>query len=91
MGSPKGHQVRMPTPAQPTKHYGIGAVTSHTGETVVLLKRHTRRQEIAERLAALLDNPPTGTSSVAWDTAGTPADDEVEIVLRSAAGRLVLL
>jgi hypothetical protein len=32
---------------EPTKHYGIGAVNYHTGETVVLLKRHKRRKEIA--------------------------------------------
>jgi transposase len=34
---------------------------------------------------------PTGTIYVAWDNAGTHEDDEVEIVLRAAAGRLVLL
>ncbi|MGO8951441.1 MAG: transposase [Ktedonobacterales bacterium] len=42
----------IPTPAQPTKHYGIGAVDYYTGETVVLLKRHKRRKEIAVRAAA---------------------------------------
>jgi transposase len=90
MWSPKGQQVMIPTPAQPTKHYGIGAVDYHCGKTVVLLKRHKRRQEIAELLEALLDNHPTGTIYVAWDNAGTHADAEVEIVVR-AAGRLVLL
>ena len=40
MWSPKGQQVMIPTPAQPTKHYGIGAVNYYTGETVVLVKRH---------------------------------------------------
>ena len=91
MWSPKGQQVMIPTPAQPTKHYGIGAVNYHTGETVVLLKRHKRREAIAELLEALLDKHPTGTIDVAWDNAGTPEDDEVEIVVRAAAGRLVLL
>jgi hypothetical protein len=40
--SPKGQQVMLPTPAQPTKHDGIGAVDYYysTGATVVLLKRH---------------------------------------------------
>ena len=35
MWSPKGQQVMISTPAQPTRHYGIGAVNYHTGETVV--------------------------------------------------------
>lgn len=91
MWSPKGQQVMIPTPAQPTKHYGIGAVNYHTGETVVLLKRHKRRTEIAELLEALVEKHPTGTIYVAWDNARTHEDDEVEIVVRAAAGRLVLL
>jgi hypothetical protein len=38
----------IPTPAQPKKRYGIGAVDYHTGETVVLLRRRKRRREIAQ-------------------------------------------
>ena len=91
MWSPKGQQVKIPTPAQPTRHYGIGAVNYHSGETVVLVKRHKRRREIAELLQALVDKHPTGTIYVAWDNADTHADDEVEAVVRGAAGRLVLL
>jgi transposase len=91
MWSPKGQQVMIPTPAQPTKHYGIGAVNYQTGETVVLVRRHKRRREIAELLQALLDKHPTGTIYVAWDNANTHEDDEVEAVVRGAAGRLVLL
>ena len=83
--------MKIPTPAQPTRHYGIGAVNNHTGETVVLLKRHKRRQEIAEFLQALVDKHPTGTIFVAWDNATTHEDDEVEAVVRAAARRLVLL
>jgi transposase len=83
--------VLIPTPAQPTTHYGIGAVDYHTGETVVLLKRHQRRQESAELLHALVDQNPTGTIYVAWDHAGTHEEDEVEMVVRAAAGRLVVL
>jgi transposase len=89
--SPKGQQVMIPTPAQPTKHYGIGAVNYHTGQTVVLVRRHKRRREIAELLQALLDQHPTSTVYVAWDNANTHEDDEVEAVVRGAAGRLVLL
>ena len=89
--SPKGQQVMIPTPAQPTKRYGIGAVDYHTGETVVLIRRRKRRRETAELLEALLERHPTGTVYVAWDNSNTHEDDEVEEVLRGAAGRLVVL
>jgi putative transposase len=91
MWSPKGQQVMIRTPGQPTKHYGIGAVNYQTGETMVIVRKHKRRREIAELLQLLLDKHPTGTIYVAWDNAITHEDDEVEAVVRAAAGRLVLL
>src|SRR6266487_3694677 len=91
MYSPVGQQVMIPTPRQPDKYYGIGAVNYHSGETVVLFRRRKRRVEIAELLQALLDKHPTGTIYVTWDNAGTHEDDEVEAVVRAAAGRLILL
>ena len=91
MWSPKGQQVMIPTPGQPDKYYGIGAVNYHTGESVVLFERRKRRQEIAQLLEALVHKHPTGTIYVAWDNANTHEDDEVEAVVRAAAGRLVLL
>ena len=91
MWSPKAQQVMIPTPRQPEKRYGIGAVNSHTGETVVLFERRKRRREIAKLLEALVAKHPTGTIYVAWDNADTHQDDEVEAVVRAAAGRLVLL
>jgi transposase len=91
MWSPKGQQVMIPTPGQPTKHDGIGAVNYHTGETVVLFRRHKRRKEIAELLQALLEKHPDETVYVAWDNANTHEDVELEAVVRGAAGRLVLL
>ena len=81
----------IPTPMQPTRRYGLGAVNWHSGETVVLTRRHKRRREVAELLEAILEKHPTGTVYVAWDNASTHEDDEVEAVLRGAAGRLVLL
>ena len=81
----------IPTPGQPTKPYGIGAVNDYTGETEVIFRRHKRRREIAELLQRLLDKHPTGTIYIAWDNASTHEDDEVEAVVRSAAGHLVLL
>ena len=91
MWTPRGQQVMIPTPGQPHKYYGIGAVNYHTGETVVQFQRHKRRQEIAQLLEALVEKHPTGTIYVAWDNANTHEDDEVEAVVRGAAGRLVLL
>jgi transposase len=91
MWSPQGQQIMIPTPAQPHKRYGLGAVNYHTGETVVLFRRHKRRREVAELLQALVDRHPSGTIYIAWDNANTHMDDEVEAVVRAAAGRLVLL
>ncbi len=91
MWTPKAQQVMIPTPAQPRKHYGIGAVDYHRGQTVILIRRRKRRRETAELLDALLATHPTGTIYVAWDNASTHEDDEVEGVVRGAAGRLVLL
>lgn len=81
----------IPTPAQPKKWYGLGAVNYHTGETLVHIRRRKRRIETAELLQGLLDRHPTGTVYVAWDNASTHMDKEVEAVVRAAAGRLVLL
>jgi transposase len=91
MWSPKGRQVMIPTPAQPQRRYGIGAVNYHTGEAIVQFRRRKRRQEIAQLLEALLAKHPAGTIYVAWDNASTHEDDEVDDVVRAAAGRLVLL
>jgi transposase len=81
----------IPTPGQPTKPYGIGAVDYDTGATEVIFRRHKRRREIAELLQRLLDKHRTGTLYVAWDNAGTHEEDDVEALVRGAAGRLVLL
>lgn len=91
MWSPPGQQIMISTPGQPKKHYGLGAINYHTGETVVLFKRRKRRREVAELLQTLVDKHPTGTIYVAWDNASTPQDDEVEAVVRGAAGRRILL
>ena len=91
MWSPQAQQVMVPTPGQPHRYYGIGAVNYHTGGTVVLFERRKRRKEIARLLEALVEQHPTGTVYVTWDNADTHQDDEVEAVVRAAAGRLVLL
>lgn len=81
----------VPAPAQPTRRRGLGAVDRHSGETVAITRRHKRRREVAQVLEAPLERHPCGTVYVAWDDASTHEDDEVEAVLRGAAGRLVLL
>jgi hypothetical protein len=91
MWSPRGHQVMLPTPGQPYKRYGLGAVHDHTGETVVRCRRRTRRREVAERLQALVDTHLTDTIDVAWDHAETHAEAEIDAVVRAAAGRVVVL
>ena len=91
MWSPKGQQVMIETPGQPKKHYGIGAVNYHTGKTVVLIRRRKRRREIVELLQALLDRHPNEIVYVAWDNASSHQDDEIEAVVRGAAGQRVLL
>ena len=63
MWSPRGQQVMIPTPGQPKVHYGLGAVNYHTGETLVIIRRRKRRQEVAELLQMLVDKHPNGTGS----------------------------
>lgn len=91
MWSPRGRQVMIPTPMQPVRRYGLGAVNWHTGQTVVITRPHKRRREVAELLEALLQHHKEQRIYVAWDNASTHEDEEIEAVLRGAAGRLVLL
>ena len=91
MWSPKGQQVMIPTSGQPKKHYGIGGVNYHTGETVLLIRKRKRRPQMAEFLQTLPDKHPDQIVYVAWDNYICHQDDEVEAVVRGAAGRLVLL
>lgn len=81
----------IPTPRQPYKRYGLGAVNYHTGETVVIFRQRKRRQEVAQLLEAILHRHPHETVYVAWDNSSTHEDNEVEAVVRAAAGRLILL
>jgi transposase len=81
----------IPTPGQTNKRFGIGAVNYHTGETVVIICKRKRREQITELLTQLLVKHPTQTVYVAWDNADTPSGGEIEAVVRGAAGRLVLL
>jgi len=91
MWSPVGQQVMVPTPGQPKKRYGIGAVNYHTGDTVVMTQKRKRREQIVELLEKLVEKHPKEKVYVAWDNADTHSGGKVEEVVRAAAGRLILL
>lgn len=91
MWSSVGQQVMVPTPGQQHTYYGIGAINYFTGKTVVQFQRHKRRQEMAQLLEALVEKHPTGTIYVVWNNANTHEDDEVDAIVQTASGRLVLL
>jgi hypothetical protein len=74
--SPRGQQAMIPTPGQPYKRYGLGAVNSYTDETVVLFRRRKCCREVAERFQALVAKPSTGTIDVVWAHADTHADEQ---------------
>jgi hypothetical protein len=61
MWSLRGQHVMIPTPGQPYKRYGLGAVNYHPGATVVLCRRRKRRREVAEVLQAVVNRHPIGT------------------------------
>jgi putative transposase len=87
----RGQQIEIPTPGQEERVYGIGAVNYHTGETVMLTREHKRKPDIAMMLRALMDQHLTGTIYLTWDNATTHFDDEIDVVLKEANGRLVFL
>jgi hypothetical protein len=91
MWAPVGQQAMIPTPRQPYKRYGLGAVNYHTGETVVIFRQRKRRKEVAELLQALLPKHPYQRIYLAWDNSNTHEDDEVGTLVRAACGQLVLL
>ena len=81
----------IPISGQTNKRFGIGAVNYHSGETVVIIRKRKRREQIAELLLQLLERHPTQTVYVAWDNANTHSGGEIVAVIRVAAGRLILL
>ena len=89
--SPVGQQVMIPTTGQTNKHYGIGAVDYHSGETLVITQKRKTREQITQLLEQLLLKHPCETVYVAWDNADTHSGGRVDEVVRAAAGRLILL
>ena len=74
MWSPIGQQVMIPTPHQLYKRYGLGTVSYHTSETVVLFRRRKRRREVAELLEVPLHHlmDPTTRREEEWIRDGAP-------------------
>ena len=86
-----GRQIMIPTPGAPRNQYGIGAVNYHTGQIVFLVRKRKRRTEIAEFLRALMAEHPDQTVYLVWDNVSTHEGPEIDLVLKEAGGRLVLL
>jgi hypothetical protein len=80
-----GQRVMIPTLEQPTQRSGFGAVTDHTGEAVVLFRRHQLCHEIAQVRAAAPEQHPTSAVRVAWDNVSTHEDGVVDDFVRPAA------
>lgn len=91
MWSPKGQQTMIRTPGKPAKHYGIGAVNYHTGENLVIFRKHKKRIQIAEFLRMLLAKNPGKRVTVVWDNVYPHKDGEIEQVELEFPNRLNLL
>jgi transposase len=57
----------------------------------MITREHQRRSDIAVFLRALLAKHARGTIYLAWDNTYTHCDGEVDVILKEANGRLVLL
>jgi transposase len=87
----RGQQVQIPTHGQDERAYGIGAVNYYTGETVMITREHKCKVDIGVFLRALLARHATGTIYLSWDNSYTHFGGDIEIILKEANGRLVLL
>jgi hypothetical protein len=83
--------VTIPTPGQEERASGIGAVNYHTGATVMSIRDHTWQADVAVLRQPFLDRPPPGTIYWAGETSPTHCGGEIEVVLKQAQGRRVLL
>lgn len=81
----------MPTPGPPIKHYEIGAVNYHSDQTVVMIPKRKKREQISLLLEELLAKHPDQRVYVDWDNAHTHSGGKVKEVVRAAAERLALL
>jgi putative transposase len=91
MWSGVGQQVEIPTPGKEQRASGIGAVKYHTGETGMVTSKHKKKPDIASMLRQLVKQHSTGTIYLVLDNSATHFDDDIDIVLKEAQGRLILL
>jgi putative transposase len=91
MWSPVNQQVMIPTPGKPNKHYGIGAVNYHTGETFVIFRKRKKREQIAELVSLLLKRHPDKMIFIAWDNVHTHKYGIIQKMASQYAERLKLL
>ena len=66
----RGQQVQIPTHGQDERAYGLGAVNYHTGETVMITRKHKRRVDVA----AFCDGDGAAGDGVSFAT----GDEQVE-------------
>ncbi len=62
-----------------------------TGETVMITRDHTCKLDIGIFLRALLAQHTTGIIYLTWDNSYTHFGGDIEVILKEANGRLVLL
>ena len=61
----------IPTPGRLAKHYAIGAVNYHTGEMIVIFRKHKKRIQMAEFLRIVLAQFSDKQVILVWDTVHT--------------------
>jgi transposase len=86
-----GQQIQIPTPGTEQRAYGIGAVNYHTGETIMITSKHKKKADIAGMIRCLVQQHSTGIIYLTLDNSPTHFDDDIDVVLKEAQGRLVLL
>ena len=91
MWTNRGQQVQIPTHGQDERAYGIGAVNYYTGKTMMITRDHKCKVDIGIFLRALLAHHTTGIIYLTWDNSYTHFGGDIDIILKEAKGRLVLL
>ncbi|MEO0683678.1 MAG: transposase [Cyanobacteria bacterium J06649_11] len=81
----------IPTPGRLAKHYAIGAVNYHTGEMIVIFRKHKKRIQMAEFLRIVLAQFSDKQVILVWDTVHTHKGGEVLRIEQEYPQRLKLM